>query len=60
MALDAMVPSHSLYGIRPRGETSCSLLQVHVRKAEDSGTVPFKYLVWLCYKTQLPRDLLFS
>jgi hypothetical protein len=37
-----------------------AMRKVHVRKAEDSGPVPFKYLVWLCYKTQLPRDLLFS
>lgn len=32
--------------------------KVQVRKT-GQDTVPFKYLVWLCYKTSLPRDLMF-
>eukprot|EP00434_Breviolum_minutum_P013069 symbB.v1.2.011515.t1/scaffold777.1/size163462/6 len=32
--------------------------RVHVRKTGEE-ILPFKYLCWFCYRTELPRDLLF-
>ncbi|CAJ1351038.1 unnamed protein product, partial [Effrenium voratum] len=32
--------------------------RVHVRKTGQE-LLPFKYLCWFCFRTQLPRDLIF-
>lgn len=49
MLQDLLDPQH-IQCIIPR--------RVEVRKT-NQDPVPFKYLVWLCYKTSLDRDLLF-
>lgn len=33
--------------------------RVRVRKAGQKGTTPFKFLVWICWKMELERDLVF-
>uniref|UniRef100_A0A7S2X8N7 Uncharacterized protein n=1 Tax=Lotharella oceanica TaxID=641309 RepID=A0A7S2X8N7_9EUKA len=59
-----LLPSSILHSKLLQDIADPSLIQciiprrVLVRKT-GQNTVPFKYLVWLCYRTSLPRDLLF-
>eukprot|EP00466_Bigelowiella_natans_P006384 jgi/Bigna1/38737/e_gw1.28.168.1 len=55
----SILHSKLLQDIADLGKVQCVIpRKVYVRKT-GADAVPFKYLVWLCYGTSLPRDIMF-